>query len=246
MKICSNSINNNNAVSKQSFKAIPAEYHRLPEIVGKIGKIAGEYVGMPEQKLFLATSALMLQPVIDLKFADEDKKDDAAIKSASKAIAGGVSGVTIRAICINLMNKHVNFKPDGEKADKIKKYLLPTDAKALYDKDPMKHQLAIRRLKQYNMTIGSLIAMLVMMLFTNKSFDVPFTSDLQDFIGGIVKENKTWARSLHDVSNKRYNKIKNSVLRVSKRFTNIKNKFKKIIHTIKSPEVEENNGSKKK
>lgn len=244
MKICSTSINNNRNSSVQSFKAIPADYHKLPRWLGAIGKSVGEFVGMPEQKLLLATTALMIQPFVDLKHADPDQKENAAIKSASKAIAGGISGVTIRALVINMMNKHLdvtNKGLDSPKVDIIRKYLMPSNALEMYKTHP---SLAIRRMKQYNMTVGSLAAMLVMMLFTNKWFDVPVTAGLQDFISGIVKEKKTWTRSLHDVVEDRRNKIADKIEKTKRNIVNKRNKIKQIILTIKSTDINQTDREK--
>ena len=107
MKISSSFHNIDSNQSYQSFKGVPPNPKYIPEIIGNIGKVAGEYINTPEQKLFLATAALMFQPLIDLKYAKEDQKEDVAIKSASKAMAGGFTGVLIRAVFLKITDHFV-------------------------------------------------------------------------------------------------------------------------------------------
>ncbi len=232
MKISSTSFKKSNADPKVKFGAIPTNPVYLPNKVGDIGKIAGEYISMPEQKLFLALSALVLQPLIDIKYADEDKKTDVAIKSASKAIAGGVTGVTIRAGFIALAKKHLDITKivdANSKPSILRKYFLPSDAEEMFKKNP---ELAKRRMGQYNSAIGTLAAIAFMILFTNNKIDVPLTSDLQDFIGGIVKENKTWTKSLSDTLQSRKQKIKNWFIKRKDKLIKISSKVKKVINAF--------------
>lgn len=245
MKICSsfnNQYNKNNNSPSQSFKGIPKNPHFLPNIVGKMGKLAGEYVSMPEQKLFLATTALMFVPLIDLKFADEDKKTDAAIKSASKAMMGGLTGVTIRAAFLKFTDKFIGLG----KHNVINSYLLPPKARELNAKlsasrnEAAKIMLA-KKVKQYSQTMGTLFAILFMTFFSNSKVDVPLTSDMQDLISGVVKDNKTWLKSLSDVSKARKTKIRNWFEKKKKFFSVIKEKFVKVINVLK-----ESPGSAKK
>lgn len=227
MKISSSFDNTNNKCSKQSFKAgIPKKQVFLPNAVGTAGKVVNDYIGVPEQKLFMAATALIFVPMIDMMYADEDKKVDSAIKSASKAIAGGITGVTIRALAIKLFNDIITLDNITDKAnptlkDKIKmvanKFLLPP--KAILDKEEAKkigsaavqaaQKLKIeKQLKQYNQTLGTLVAIIVMSLFTNSKIDVPLTSDLIDLISGVVKDKKSWGTSFNEVTTARKNKIK--------------------------------------
>lgn len=227
MKI-SSSFNNSADVNGQhvSFKgAVPANPKYIPEVVGKLGKVAGEYINTPEQKLFLATSALMFQPLIDLKYAQEDQEIDSAIKSASKAMAGGITGVTIRAAFLKLTKHFIGF----QKHNKMNKLFMPYDAVLMRQKDPEMAQL---RINQYNQTLGALFAVLFMIFFSNSNIDVPLTSDIQDLISGVVKENKSWLTSLNDVKNNRIKKIKNWFANKVKFFTSIKEKASKVATVI--------------
>lgn len=224
----------NKEIQKQSFKGIPNNPHFMPNILGKVGKLAGEYVSMPEQKLFLATTALMFVPLIDLKFADEDKKTDAAIKSAAKAMMGGLTGVTIRALFLKFMDKYVGLG----KHNVINTYLLPPKASELNAKltaarNEAEKMVLAKRVKQYNQTMGTIFAILFMTLFSNSKIDVPLTSDMQDLITGVVKENKTWLKSLADVSTARKEKINNWFEKKKKFLSDLNSKFVKIIGIIK-------------
>lgn len=207
--------------SLQSFKGVPPNPKYYSETLAKLGKLAGEYVSTPEQKMFMATTALMLQPLVDLKFADDDQKVDTAIKSASKAIAGGLTGVTIRAFFIKLTTKYIKFN----KRNKLKKYFMPKGAIEDYLDDAQKAQI---KLKQYNQSLGTLFAILFMVLFSNSKIDVPLTSDFQDIISGVVKEEKSWIESISSVAVKRKNKIEKKL----KHWLNIKDtvvdKYKRI------------------
>lgn len=227
MKISSsfNNIDENNF--RQSFqKGIPDKQLYIPNAVGKLGKVVGEYVSTPEQKLFLATTALMFQPLIDLKFADDEKKTDAAIKSASKAMAGGLTGVTIRAAFLKITEHFIGFN----KHNKLNRHFFPDDAIQMRENSPA---LANVRMKQYCQSLGTLFAVLFMIFFSNSKVDVPLTSDLQDLIGGVVKGNKSWIKSLSDVSQNRKDKIKTWFSKKKNFLLKVKNKTKKIISIIR-------------
>lgn len=228
MKISSSFNYNRKNVNQKSFKSIPPTYTKIPEVIGNIGKLAGDYVSMPEQKLFLATTALMIQPLIDLKFAEEDKKVDAAIKSASKAIAGGITGVTIRAGFISLTKNLIGF----DKKNKFNDHFLPKDAVEMLRTNP---DMARLRLSKYSQSLGTLMAIAFMIGITNKNVDVPLTSDLQDLISGVVKENKTWLQSFTDVKNNRAAKIKKWTDKWVNRLKKVGNKTAEIGKIIVEP-----------
>lgn len=200
--------------NKQSFKAV-----MLNDALGAIGNFASSHVSTPEQKLLTANTALVLQPMIDLKYAKEDKKVDSAIKSASKAMAGGFTGVLIRTAFINLTSSLIDFN----KKNIVSKLLFPPAAKKELETNA---QEAMLKLKSYNKSIGSIIAVAFMVLFSNSKVDVPITSDLQDIISGVVKEDKTWFTSICEVAKSRKNKIQTKL----KQWTGIsKNKMEEEI-----------------
>ena len=68
----SSSFNNSNNQYHQGFRGVPEKALVLPGFIGKFNRWAGTHVGIPEQKLFLASSAFVLQPFIDLKYAAEE------------------------------------------------------------------------------------------------------------------------------------------------------------------------------
>lgn len=225
MKISSSFNKTDSKNNYQSFKGVPPNPKYLPEGLGKIAKVVGEYVSMPEQKMFLATTALMLQPLIDLKYAEEDKKIDSAIKSASKSIAGGITGVLVRAGFVKLTTSLIGFN----KHNRFNMHFMPDKARILRDQDP---EIARLQLKQYNQTFGTLLAILFMVLFSNSKIDVPLTSDLQDLISGVVKDNKSWLQSFADVKNKRSAKIKAKIDKITNFCKKVANKIKRIIGVI--------------
>lgn len=222
MKISSSFNYKNRNNIPQSFKGVPPTYKKIPEVIGNLGKLAGEYVHAPEQKLFLATTALMIVPLIDLKFAEEDKKVDTAIKSASKTIAGGITGVSIRSACVSLAKSLIGFEP--HKTSKVNMHLLPKAAIDMYNINPAKAKV---RLNSYIETLGTLAAIGIMVGFTNSKIDVPLTSDLQDLISGVVKEDKTWLQSFTDVKNNRVEKIKKWTNKWKQRLNTTGNKIVK-------------------
>ncbi len=199
--------------SATSFKGPPVY---LKEPVCELGRKVYDYIKVPENKLFMAITALMFQPLVDLLIADEDKRTDASIKSASKAIAGGITGVTIRGVFLNIAESCIGLK----KNNVINDLFLPKEAIELAKTKPGE---AIQKIKEYNSTLSSIFAILLMIGFTNANIDVPLTSDFQDLIGGIAKENKTFIKSLSDVYKSRkgkivnwLNKLKNKVLKLTK------------------------------
>ncbi len=234
MKISSSSRNINNTKNAQSFKGLPENPKCIPAPIGKLGKIVGEYVNTPEQKLFLATSALMFQPLVDLKFADDEKKTDSAIKSASKAIAGGLTGVAIRAGFLKLIDTYIGF----DKNNKLNEYFLPKAARKLRKNSP---SLADVRLKQYCQTLGTLFAVLFMIFFSNSKLDVPLTSDFQDLLSGVIKEDKSWIKSLGDVGKARKDKINSWFNHKKDIITNIKNKIQNVVSKNKEAKPNEEN-----
>ncbi len=217
-----------------SFKKLPEHPFYMPEIVAKTGKVAGKYIGLPEQKLILSMAALCIQPAIELMTVDDDKKHDAAIKSAAKIIAGAVSGVTIRNITISIAQKYIAIDKDNI----LKKYFLPDEVnKLIMNKGRVGYEEAVRRLKLYNDVLGTIAALVIMCLFTNKNFDVPLTSDLQDLFSGVIKENKTWIKSLTDVYTARYSKIYNWIDKRKTKVNKVLNKVIELYDVISGKDV---------
>ena len=74
-----------------------------------------------------------------------------------------------------------------------------------------------------------------MLLFTNAKIDVPLTSGLQDFIGGIIKEKKSWKKSAYDTLSARKQKITNWINKKKHFFRTTQDKTKRITKIIKEP-----------
>lgn len=210
---------------------IPEKPVVLSDKIGEFGKWVGEYVGMPEQKLFLATSAFLLQPAIDMKYAEEDKKSDVAIKSASKALAGGITGVTIRILSEKYFRNKIGHTPRGRRKDNLlNDYLLPKYADDLREKSIIEYE---RQMKKYCATLGNMCALLIMIFVTNEQIDVPLTSDFQDLFTGVARDNKNWEQSTNDVINSRKTKIKRWFQYQVDYMHSIKDKIRRIIAIIK-------------
>ena len=241
MKISSSFNSNYRMQNSQSFNGLPAKTVFLPEWLGKAGKWAGEYVSMPEQKLFLAATAFLFQPAIDMKFAEEDKKSDVAIKSASKAIAGGITGVAIRALSEKYFRSKIGYDANGDKkVNLINDYLFPPKAAKLRERSKTAADIM---LKKYASTLSIVTALAVMILVTNEKLDVPITSDLQDLYTYVARDNKSWKDAFKEVGKSRINKIKISIKRQKEFVDNIKNKCKRIFNIIKEDNpIQDNKG----
>ena len=210
MKISSFPDNINSRKRNTTFGRIPPNPVYIPEVIGKIGKLAGKYIDSPEQRLFLALGTLMFKPAIDLKFAKEDKKVDSALKSTSKALAGGITGVTIRAVFLHIANKYIGYEYINdrfkEKATKLNRFFLPR----IPLEDKLNYPEIVKlNMQKYTNTIGSLFAILFMVLYSNSNIDVPLTNDIQDVLSGVVKNKKSWLQSIGEVSTARKNKFIN-------------------------------------
>lgn len=252
MKINSSYKMNDSVSSSQSFKALPVKSIVLPEIVGDVGRYIGNNIGTPEKKVIIATTALLFRPLVDLKYAEEDKKIDTAIKSASKAIAGGLSGVTIRALFIHLTNKLIMFRGGIVKRVMESKDLTSAEIKALKREKRLVKNFASRlllpleleqlnadekikathKLRKYNNGLGELLAVIIMAFYTNAAFDAPMTSDLQDIFSKIIKENKSPIKAISEVAQNRYKIISNWATEKKNNCKKFFNKSKQIFRII--------------
>ena len=215
---------------KRPIEKVPQNPVILPDKLGEIAKWVGESVGLPEQKLFLAASAVFLQPAIDMKFAEEDKKSDVAIKSASKAIAGGITGVTIRILSERYFKKKIGYERNGlRKVNKLNDYLFPESAEKLYRTSMVEYE---RLIKKYCVTLGNMCALFTMIFVTNEQIDVPLTSDFQDLFTGVARDGKTWEKSLDMVIKSRKTKIRRWFKRQVEHLHSIKDKTRRIIDII--------------
>lgn len=229
MKISSFPNNINRSEKLQSFCGSSKMIY-MPDVIGEIGKFVGEHVSVAEKKLIQNTAAAYIQPKIDMKYGDEDEKTDIAIKSVSKAIAGGMTGFTIRAACINLFKRKLTF--DDTSTSIVRKYFMPNRAREIYQSGNLNE--ATRRMKTYNETIGTIFAILIMSTITNKNVDVPLTRTFEELIGGVVKSKKTWHRSAYDIYKKHKEKYDELIDKYKKVYTTEKQKVTKLANGIKT------------
>ena len=227
-----------NNYSCPSFKSFPQHPKYFPEIMATIAKVGGEYISMPEQRLFLAVTALFMQPLIDLKFAPEDKKVDSAIKSVSKAMVGGCTGIAIRSLFIKLTNKSIAPLKDNF----LYRYFLPDKIQKMFEFEPL---MAKKLLKQYNSSLGTIFAIAFMVLFSNANIDAPLTSDVQDLLSGVIKENKTWEDSFKTVIKSRCRKVRIWFKHKKDFVLKVYEKLRKISEILKSDDTKKTNGGSK-
>lgn len=246
MKISSSFSKQDRNINSPSFKGVPPNPKYIPEFIGTLGKYAGEYIDSPEQRLFLALATIAFKPLIDLKYAEEDKKVDTALKSAAKGIAGGLTGVTIRSAFLKLTDKYIGYESfNGKlftKRNGFNMLFMPEIDRTFKEEYP---ELVKLWIKKYSNTLGSLFAIIFMIVFSNSKIDVPLTNDIQDLLSGVVKENKSWTKSLHDVASKRGKKITDWFLHKKSILDNILKKIKDIIKIIKGTPVDSNKEAEK-
>ena len=131
-------------------------------------KWIGREISSPENRLILGITALASQPFIDAqnKTLDDNIKELVIARTIAKIIVGTTTGVIIRKACIKALD-YMTTTPDkikkGTKNIKLRQLLLPAVEKI----DPQK-------LVQYKNTIGTLLALGVM-VFTNFLIDAPLT-----------------------------------------------------------------------
>ncbi len=142
---------NNNTCNSPNFRGFTVG-PKAAKTLDKIGAMQS-----PSQRLIFGASALALHPILDKlnPWVDEETRNTSAKRSAAKAIACTVTGVTIREACILGTNALLNNK---NLVSKLPKYMLK-------DKS---HTAGV---------IGTLMG-LGIMVFTNFIIDVPLTNKL--------------------------------------------------------------------
>lgn len=228
MKISSFPSDINRSEKLQSFNGSSKVIY-MPDVVGEIGKFVGEHISVAEKKLIQNTTATFIQPKIDMKFGDEDEKTDIAIKSVSKSLAGGLTGFIIRAACINLFKRKLTF--DDTSTSIVRKFFMPDGALDLYKSGNT--QEAIRSMKTYNETMGTIAAIVIMSAYTNKNIDVPLTRTFEKFIGGVVKSDKTWHRSAYDIYKNHKDKYDELINKYKNTYTTEKGRATKFVNGVK-------------
>lgn len=193
--------NNNEQVIKPAFgsgkqvdvfwinKLIDSLVDKLPEkTIKENGLLAKAFNACknftsPHQRLILGATAIAIQPEIDKnnKDVDEQTREVSAARTAAKAIAGTVTGVPIRALCIKAIEKVTD--PKG--TSKFSQSFIPNKlaGKAI---TPEAFEKAFRLVRSHRNSLGTCAA-LVVMLFTNFLLDVPITKYLTNV---FVERNK--------------------------------------------------------
>lgn len=143
-------------------------------------KWVGEHISSPQNRLILGASALLSQPFIDLynKKVDEDTRRSSAARTVAKILAGTTSGFLVRYYSIKAIEKMTQIP------SKSKKFY-----QTVFTPNPKLVKITARKLSQYKKTIGSLLALWVM-LITNFLFDAPVTKKLTNkFIPIFARKN---------------------------------------------------------
>ena len=182
---------NTNIINKNttSFNGgVPKTYtiksEKLQEYIKKAGNLS-----TPANRLFLGATALALQPMIDWTNKDVDHKTRkvSTARTVAKIVVGTATGMAVRTLCINWMNKFT-FSPKDMQTKKVTKWstaLVPTH---------ITHEQfgnAERYLKKHRQALGSIVALGVM-VFTNFLIDAPLTRIFTNvFTDALDKRDKT-------------------------------------------------------
>jgi len=126
----------------------------------------------PANRLFLGATALATQPFIDWgnKDVDKETRKVSTARTVAKIVVGTATGMAVRTLCINWMNKFT-FTPKDMQTKKVTKWstaLVPTH---------ITHEQfanAERVLKKHRQALGSIVALGVMVA-TNFLIDAPLT-----------------------------------------------------------------------
>lgn len=200
-----NNINNTRNSTKKSCVSCASKHNICPAFGAHILEISGEktigkynWIGTDfnsaMQRLVSGITALMTQPFFDLynKKTDEKTRKTSCARILGKIIAGTLTGVLIRQVCIDAtrkftQNEHTETElvRKGKKtADKIihefkswQQCLLPS----------AKKQANFKEINKYRNAIGTFAAV-VIMIFTNFLIDAPLTTYLTNvFVKKIEK-----------------------------------------------------------
>jgi len=143
----------------------------------------------PANRLFLGATALATQPFIDWgnKDVDKETRKVSTARTVAKIVVGTATGMAVRTLCINWMNKFT-FTPKDMQTKKVTKWstaLVPTH---------ITHEQfanAERVLKKHRQALGSIVALGVMVA-TNFLIDAPFTRIFTNvFTDALNKRDKT-------------------------------------------------------
>ena len=142
-------------------------------------------------------------------------------------MAGGLTGVTIRALFTAWTKKNIVFDPRNKNF--LNEYFYPDNITNLLK---TRRRIANRELDSYNRSLALIFATLFMILFSNSKLDVPLTSDFQDILGGVVKEKKSWAKAIGDVGKNRQKIITDWIMKHYRRLEKMASKGKRIVDIL--------------
>ena len=180
---------NNNSINFGALKT-----KELGAKAQKFLSSAGDFSSV-HQRVAIGTSALLFQSLIDYnnKDVDKDTRIVSAIRSATKAVIGTVTGIIIRGAFIRMSNlKYAKKDASGKMIKEAGKIVL--DQQKL-DKT-FGSALRAMKLSQKNVTesleripsvIGTLLA-LVAMIASNFLVDAPLTNLLSDKLETVVNK----------------------------------------------------------
>ncbi len=154
----SNNVNIKSNGNKPSFGAL-----KIPPGVTDF-LVKADNFGTPTQRIVIGSTAMFLQPMIDLsnKKVDDKTRQMTASRSFSRAIIGTVSGIAVRVAC---------FKAGDAMTQPGKSFHFAG--------------LNAGQLKNYSRAIGNILALGVL-LFTNFLVDVPLISKMSTYINKKV------------------------------------------------------------
>ena len=167
------------------------------KVIAKIEWLGDDF-NSAMQRLVSGATALVTQPFFDWnnKNVDEDTRRASTARTLGKIIAGMVTGVTIRQICISASKKFTQnediLKYENKKAEK-KGETLKSIPKIFEHKqqwllpEEMKDMATARQIRKYRGAIGTFAAVLVM-IATNFLIDVPLTKKLTNYFVQKFKE----------------------------------------------------------
>ena len=175
----SNNINRRANGNKPSFGALKSPV-KIPASLTDFF-IKANKINTPTQRLVIGSSAMFLQPVIDLsnKKVDDKTRQTAASRSFSRAIIGTVSGIAVRVACFKIGDV---FTQPGKNL-----HVAGLDTK---------------QFKNYSRAVGNILSLGVL-LFSNFLVDVPLINKMSAYVNKKVFGNES-----ADVKNKNAKEVK--------------------------------------
>lgn len=190
----SSEIKNNGHAKNPSFGFKPIDIADEGKVLKFIKWLDNDF-NSAWQRLVSGVTALITQPFFDLnnKRVDQDTRKTSAARTIGKIIAGTVTGVTIREICIRA-TKYFTQNPNTEQhlIDIGKK----TEAQKIINFSGLQQCLLSKAgkeadyfaIKKYRGAIGTYAAIIVMVA-TNFLIDAPLTNSLANYFNKQFNKN---------------------------------------------------------